>query len=76
MPDLTLDRAELENLTGLTQPKRMAAWLTTRGWVFEPPQRRGDVPKVDRAYYAAKMSGQQPTQRRVGPRLDFMLSPT
>lgn len=75
MPDLTLDRAELVNLTGMKQPKRMCEWLTARGWVFEPPARRGDVPKVDRAYYLARMSGQKPAPRRTGPRLDFMLQP-
>jgi hypothetical protein len=75
-PDLMLARSELENLTGLKQPKRMSAWLTTRHWVFEPPQRRGDFPKVDRAYYLARMSGQQPgTKRSSKMNLDWMLTP-
>ncbi len=74
--NITLDRAELVNLTGMKQPKRMAEWLTGRGWVFEPPARRGDIPKVDRAYYLARMSGQQAAPRRTGPRLDFMLQPS
>ena len=73
---LLLTRDELVQLTGTKQPARMCSWLTARSWVFEPPARRGDVPKVDRGYYAARMSGQQPGQRRVGPRLDFMLSPS
>jgi len=75
-PDLMLARSELENLTGLKQPKRMCGWLTTRHWVFEPPQRRGDFPKVDRAYYLARMSGQQPgTKRSSKMNLDWMLTP-
>lgn len=73
---LTLDRAELESLTGLKQPKRMAEWLTSRKWVFEPASRRSDIPKVDRAYYLARMSGQQPgTVKRSKMNLDWMLSP-
>ena len=72
---LTLTRAELEELCDTKQPKRMVAWLTTRGWAFEPPARRGAVPKVDRAYYLARMSGQAPAKKRTGPRLDFMLAP-
>lgn len=72
---LTLTRDELVELTGKSQPARMCVWLTARGWHFEPPARRGDVPKVDRAYYTAKMSGQQPgaPSRRVEPCFDFML---
>lgn len=72
---LTLTREELRELTGTQQPKRMARWLTDRGWVFEPP-RGSDVPKVDRTYYLARMSGQLATPRRPGPRLDFMLQPS
>ena|SRR6059036_594102 len=71
---LLLTRGELEALTSTKQPKRMAHWLATRGWVFEPAARRGDVPKVDRAYYFARMCGQRyaaaPDRPRV--RLDFM----
>lgn len=71
---LTLDRAELEALCDTVQPKRMAAWLTARGWVFEPSSRRGGIPKVDRAYYLARMSGQQPGSKpRSRVRLDWML---
>jgi hypothetical protein len=68
-----LERDELEKLTGYEQPKRMCAWLALRGWVFEAPARRGDIPKVSRAYHDARMSGQPLAQqtRRVGPRLDF-----
>jgi len=75
-PPLLLTREELVLLTSLVQPKRMCAWLTARGWVFETPSRRGDVPKVDRAYYAARMSGQQAAPRRVKPNFDFMLNPS
>jgi hypothetical protein len=72
-PDLQLTRAELENLCGTVQAKRMADWLTDRGWIFEPGRGRRDFPKVARAYYLARMSGQQPGTRRAGPRLAFML---
>jgi hypothetical protein len=70
---MLLTREELQQLTGYRQPSRMAAWLAERGWVFEPPARRGDIPKVDRAFYLARMSGAQPGRRREGPRLDFMI---
>lgn len=77
-----LTRADLEALTGTVQPKRMCAWLGSRGWVFEPPARRGDIPKVSRAYHDARLSGQPlpaapgaaPARPRV--RTDFMLQPT
>lgn len=78
MPDLLLDRASLERLTGTVQPKRMCAWLAARGWVFEAPARRGDIPKVDRDYYHARMSGEKPSakqKRREGPRVDWMTEP-
>ena len=45
---LLLTRDDLVALTGTKQPARMTAWLTARAWVFEPPSRRGEVPKVDR----------------------------
>lgn len=71
---LVLSREELEALTGLRQPKRMCEWLEQRTWVFEAPCRRGELPKVDRAYYLARMSGQQAkAARNVGPQLDFMM---
>jgi hypothetical protein len=73
---LLLTRNELEALTGTRQPKRMAGWLVARGWFFEPAARCGDVPKVDRAYYLARMSGQKPSPHRKGPALDFMLTPS
>ncbi len=56
MPPL-LTREHLAALTGTKQPKRMCAWLTERGWAFEPPRGRADIPKVDQEYYSAKMSG-------------------
>lgn len=77
MSTLTLTRDELNSLTGFGQPKRMIGWLQARGWIFEAPARRGDIPKVDRAYYLARMSGQSaPGKRRVGPTVDWMLRPT
>lgn len=76
MSDLLLSADELAALTGQRQPARMIRWLDQRAWVYEPPARRGDIPKVDRSYYLAKMSGQAPSaQRRNGPALDFMLQP-
>ncbi len=71
---LILTAEELQELTGYRQAKRMAEWLTERGWVFEPG-RRSEPPKVDRAYYLARMSGQAATPRRPAPRLDFLLQP-
>lgn len=68
---ITLTRDELAALTSLKQPKRMAAWLRMRHWVFEEPHGRG-IPKVDRAYYLSRMSGQvQATEVREKPRLDI-----
>ena len=72
MPRLTLSRPELEELCDTVQPKRMAAWLSSRGWVFEPSRVRGGLPKVDRAYYLARMSGRQETTSRARPHLEFM----
>jgi hypothetical protein len=72
---LLLTREELLELTSTRQPKRMAAWLKSRGWVFEPAARKGDIPKVDRCYYLARMSGQRvagPGARKPAVRLDFM----
>jgi hypothetical protein len=71
MTDITLTREELATLTGLKQPKRQAAWLRARQWVFEEPHGRG-IPKVDRAYYLSRMSGQVVAAAgRELPRLDF-----
>ena len=69
---LLLTREELQELTGTRQPKRMAAWLAQRGWVYETGIRRGDTPRVDRTYYLARMSGLARSPTRVGPRLDFL----
>lgn len=66
-----LTRVELEALTGYTQPKRMVTWLEGKNWVFEAPTKRADVPKVDRAYYFARMSGQVQAAQRQAPRLAF-----
>jgi hypothetical protein len=59
-----MSRDELGALTGTLQPKRMCAWLESRGWVYEPPARRGDIPKVLRAYRDARLSGIQPGHKR------------
>jgi hypothetical protein len=75
MAELLLTRLELEQLTGTKQAKRMCAWLQVRGWVHEAPARRGDVPKVLRAYCDARLSGLKPAEKRIGPRLDWMLQP-
>jgi hypothetical protein len=69
---LLLTRDELEALTSARGPKRMTAWLQARGWVFEPGARRGDVPKVDRSYYLARMSGQHPMHTRKRGDYTFM----
>ena len=68
---LTLNPAELSQLTGLKQAKRMNAWLQDRGWTFEPGRRRGEYPSVDRANYLARMSGQV-DKRRSRLKLDRM----
>ena len=67
-----LTRAELEALTDTVQPKRMCAWLEDRAWVFERPGRRGEIPKVARAYHDARMSGRKLDAKCAGPKLDFM----
>lgn len=59
-----MSREELGALTGTRQPKRMCAWLEARGWAHEPPARRGDVPKVLRAYRDARLSGLQPERTK------------
>lgn len=73
MPEkgILLNRAELEELTGTKQPVRMATWLDRRHWVYEPPARRGEIPKVSRQHFEDRMSGKPKTPRRSGPRLDF-----
>ncbi len=74
---LLLTAAELQDLTGTKQAKRQVGWLKARGWVFEAPARRGESPKVGRAYAEARMAGLQvsPDQpRRVAPSADWMLS--
>lgn len=59
-----MSREELCDLTGTMQPKRMCAWLEARAWAHEPPARRGDIPKVLRAYRDARLSGLQPVRTR------------
>lgn len=74
---LLLTADELRALTGTKQAKRQADWLTARGWQFEPASRRGECPKVGRAYAEARMAGRQPAPdapRRVAPSADWMLS--
>jgi len=62
--DALLSCAELRALTGTKQPKRMCTWLETRGWVHEPPARRGELPKVLRAYRDARLSGVQSAREK------------
>lgn len=74
---LLLTPDELQALTGTKQAKRQADWLKARGWQFEPASRRGECPKVGRAYAEARMAGLQvsPDQpRRVAPSADWMLA--
>lgn len=69
----TLTIEELRQLTGYTQVAKITAWLTERGWIFEPAARRGSIPAVDRTYYLARMSGQvRGGERRSKLRLDRM----
>jgi Domain of unknown function (DUF4224) len=72
--NLLLSATELHELTGFCKPYKMIEWLVQRGWVFEPPLKRGDIPKVDRTYFHARMSGQAPGPRRVRPNLEWMTS--
>lgn len=62
--DDLMSREELSALTGTMQPKRMSEWLESRGWVHELPARRGDIPKVLRAYRDARLSGIQPERTK------------
>lgn len=66
-----LSRNELLALTGTMQPKRMCQWLELRGWAFEPPARRGDTPKVLRAYRDARLTGTR-TERSKRADYSFM----
>ena len=71
---LLLTAQDLRELTGFSKPSKMTSWLENRAWVFEPPLKRGEVPKVSRAYFLARMSGQAPGPRRARPNLDWMLA--
>ena len=64
---IALTRAELAQVTGYKQPRRMAQWLSAHAWVFEPPARRSDVPVVGRAYCLARLSGELTENRRTKP---------
>lgn len=71
-PGILLTRAELQHLTDRRQAAAMAAWLHRHNWVYERGDRPGDLPKVSRAYFDARMSGTpMPGQQRSGPRVDF-----
>ena len=74
MPDLILTPAEVQSLTGYAQPVRQAAWLKDRGWIFEAPRRRGESPKVSRAYFEARMAGKatEAQAQRQAPRFAWM----
>lgn len=69
---LLLTREELEALTGKRQSAAMTSWLHRRNWVYEEADRAGDIPKVARAYFDAKMTGAPLPGQRSGPRLGFM----
>lgn len=74
---LLLTDSELRGLTGTKQPKRMVVWLSARGWIFEAPTRRGELPKVGRAYAESRMAGQPidtTAPRRVAASADWMLT--
>lgn len=72
MSPLLLSRTELEALTGRRQVAAMVEWLHRHNWVYEAPDGRGDIPKVSRAYFDAKMAGTPlPGARRAAPRVDF-----
>lgn len=76
MADLHLTAEQLRELTGYVRPSRQCAWLTSRGWVFEPPARRGDRPKVALAYHDARMSGQPVAGKpRARPTTSWMTQP-
>lgn len=62
--DALLSREELHALTGTKQPKRMCLWLQTRGWIHEPPARRGDIPKVLRSYRDSRLSAIRTRQEK------------
>lgn len=69
---IILTREELQMLTGLKRSSSMKSWLEHRGWLFEPPNKSSDFPKVARQYFDYRMSGTPlPGQRRSGPNLDF-----
>lgn len=71
---LQLSRAELEQLCETVQPKRMAAWLTVRGWFFLAPARRGGIPKVLRQYAEACIAndGKPPAPGRTAEEWETM----
>ena len=52
---LTLTPEELADLTDRPHPKRQIEWLKRNNWTFEISA--AGRPKVDRAYYQARMSG-------------------
>lgn len=68
-----LDKTALHRLTGYKQAKKMAAWLTAHGWIFEQPGGRGSYPAVEREYALARMSGAlKSTERKSRLKLDRM----
>lgn len=71
---LTLEPDELFDLTGYRQAKRQTDWLDSRGWIYEAPEKRGERPKVDRAYYLARMSGTPHAASRSAPRAEPKLA--
>lgn len=70
---ILLSRSELTDLTGAFRSSAMVHWLERRNWIFEPPAKSGDYPKVARAYFLSRMTGASVTgQRREMPRLSFL----
>ena len=52
---LFLSRPDLVELTGSKRVGLMIGWLKSRGWVFEQPSKRGQIPCVSRHYFYQRM---------------------
>lgn len=79
---LLLSHPDLVALTGCKRVGSMIGWLNERGWVFEQPNKRGQVPCVSRLYFLQRMGvalnvTPQSTVAKIElqkPRLDFLKS--
>ena len=69
-PQLLLQNAEVEELTGFKTPSRQIQWLHAHGWVYETD--RKNRPRVSRFYFDTRMSGQISTSKRETPRMGFL----